>query len=138
MAPGRRGRAAGLVALVIFVGASKAEAQPRPRSAEPLLRLAGLVTKVEISKWVQEPGMAPSVFITVHMEAGDVSAVMPFGKGMTAHCFFGDRATVEGYYPPDWPHELRYFRVVNIEPCNHDTSRNDVAQPDKPQTPGRP
>jgi hypothetical protein len=98
-----RMRMVGLAALVTFVGAFRAEAgQPQPRSAEPLLRITGVVTQVEISKWVEEPEMAPSIFFTLHMEAGDVSDAAPYGgKGMAAHCFVSDRATVEGYYPPD-------------------------------------
>jgi hypothetical protein len=130
-------RAVGLAALVFFVGTFMAEAgQPRPQDAEPPLRITDVVTQVEISKWVEEPGMAPSVFFTLHTEAGDISDAAPYGKGMVAHCFVGDRATVEGYFPPDWPHEIRYFWVVPIEPCDHDTLRNDHSQPD--ETPSRP
>ena len=119
-APRRLRRAIGLAAFVVLVSALGAEAgPPQPRSADPLLRITGLVTDFEISQWVQEPGMTPSAFITIHTEAGDVSAALPVGKGLAAHCFVGDRATVEGYYWQDRPHEPRYFNVATIEPCSH-------------------
>jgi hypothetical protein len=72
--------------------------------------------------------LAPSALITLHTEAADVSDAAPYWKDMASHCFVGYQATVEGFYPPEWPHELRYFRVVHIEPCDHDNARRGASQ----------
>jgi hypothetical protein len=69
---------------------------------------------------------------------GDVSDAAPYWKDMASHCFVADQATVEGFYPPEWPHELRYFRVVHIEPCDHDNAQSGASQPDVTQAPSRP
>jgi hypothetical protein len=139
-AAGRHGgRAAGLAALLIVVSAFKAEAsQPAAPSAEPLQRIAGVITKIDRSEWAEEPGMVPPVFFTLHTDTGDVSEMASYGMADALGCNVGARATLEGYYPADRPHEIRYFRVMHFGPCEPGPRRKGAFQADKAQAHGRP